>query len=401
MDQNKQIFIANFYLWWSKNQNKALKRFEQESNLINEFIGKFTFNFIKNMTLEQYAIGRQNADSFCYWVERKIKIEDVRNPSGAAALYGIYWDKKINDYSFKSRFGKTKEEVFENIKKEILSLIIAVKQGNIQSIDENKLSPPFKGKLAFIFNWMNTTPIHSNEHLFSILSYLGIPTFLKEHSKNEPCENRFLKRNKLWQFVKSCNIPEMNPIILDSFLYDPALEYRSVLYSNGILKFNERAKTTLFTYAKNVKEIQRQKTTQQRIGLITSNPETEEAKRINGKIAEQYVLDYLNKNKHLFNIVGNIESTYKINDYAHFDISFKDHNGVTTYIEVKSSGCNLGNRATFFMSDAEYDFMNQHKENYLLFFVNNVNDKQEIIVFKPEQIKVKPIKYVSELEFER
>ena len=102
----------------------------------------------------------------------------------------------------------------------------------------------------------------------------------------------------------------------------------------------------------------------------------------NGKLGEKFIYE------HLADYVGDT-----INDLYHtsmhyptspYDMEYTDSNGVTHYIEVKSTS---GSKEVFNMSSGEIKFMKQYKDQYLLLLVTNVRDSfPNVKQFKGDKI---------------
>ena len=76
--------------------------------------------------MDDYVIGNKSKNAFCYRLEVEFKnICELIGRMAASQKYGIYWDKNKNKYVFgskltkKTKFGKDKKEIFENIKNEL------------------------------------------------------------------------------------------------------------------------------------------------------------------------------------------------------------------------------------------------------------------------------------------
>jgi len=74
-----------------------------------EFVKLFPLNNILNMTLENYVIGKESKESFCYLIERKlIKLGSILG--GPSKKFGIYYSKKNNSYEFNQVFGENRKQ---------------------------------------------------------------------------------------------------------------------------------------------------------------------------------------------------------------------------------------------------------------------------------------------------
>lgn len=133
---------------------------EQQKNW-DDFLEKWTVSRLKEITLEEYnQVG--NKDSFTYWLEQATRpIADIRG--GDASKFGIFHRRNSEDkensrgriydgeYCWFEKFGETKEQAFQNIKNNILAIVDAIKQRNLNAIEEITISDMFKWKIAFLY----------------------------------------------------------------------------------------------------------------------------------------------------------------------------------------------------------------------------------------------------------
>lgn len=144
--------------------------------LLNNFLNRWNIDNIKKMNLEEY-VGIGNKDTFCQWVETKTRI--LGSIKGFNSIkFGIYERKFQNEkpknyknddkYSWLQKYGNTKEEAFESIKKDILDIINFSEKGQFEKIDEIKLPDLFKWKIAFLYSNERLVPIYKKEILFKI-----------------------------------------------------------------------------------------------------------------------------------------------------------------------------------------------------------------------------------------
>ena len=94
--------------------------------------------------------------------------------------------------------------------------------------------------------------------------------------------------------------------------------------------------------------------------------EVNKTRSSNGLKGEEFVYELL-KEKLLEDC--DLFHTSKTYRYSPYDIEYVE-NGVKKYIEVKAT---QGNKEIFNLSSGELKFMNEHKENYMLYMVTNVN----------------------------
>jgi hypothetical protein len=206
-------------------------------SLREEFANKFTPEFIKNMPIELYAIGNKEAgrgENFCYILEHKLS--DLGSIVGAIAFkFGVYYGKTSSDaeekYRFTIKFGSTYQEAFQEVKKEILNLLKAGGDENLDEIINNKLSPMFKGKILSTYypkRYLNT---FSDEHLKHYLTHLNIDT--PELIKADPV----IKREALVKFKNQDAVMEKWSLDIFSTFLDN--EYPGKPISRGKQELNQ------------------------------------------------------------------------------------------------------------------------------------------------------------------
>jgi hypothetical protein len=149
---------------------------DELKELLNSFLNKWNIDKIKEMKLEDY-VGIGNKDTFCQWVETKTRI--LGSIKGLTSIkFGIY-ERKIQEkrpknyksddkYSWLQKYGDTKEEVFRNIKEEIINIIYFSEKGQFEKIDSIKLPDLFKWKIAFLYSNERLIPIYKKDLLFKI-----------------------------------------------------------------------------------------------------------------------------------------------------------------------------------------------------------------------------------------
>jgi len=143
----------------------------------DDFLTEWPIERLKNMTLEEYShLKSQHAEeSFCHWLENKTdKLGSIWG--GSSKKFGIYEYDKLkgenlsNDdrYAWVRRFGKTREEAFENIKKMIIKIAEYAGKGEIEKIEEINWGHSTKWKIASLYQPRDTpviTPLFKRELL--------------------------------------------------------------------------------------------------------------------------------------------------------------------------------------------------------------------------------------------
>ncbi|GAB3517027.1 AAA family ATPase [Photobacterium alginatilyticum] len=133
---------------------------EKRLSAWDDFLTRWPKQKVKELTLEEY-VDVNNRDTFAYWLEHRTKIlGSIRG--GDSSKFGIYRRNKPPKgershikhgevYSWIARFGKTEEEAFDTIKKDILKVIACIESGDVNTIQEIGLADTLKWKLAFLY----------------------------------------------------------------------------------------------------------------------------------------------------------------------------------------------------------------------------------------------------------
>ena len=378
------------YKWNVKQETKKKKSLEA-------FVSTFTEEKISSMNIDEYVTGKGNKFSFCNWVEQELECYgSISGRTTAFEKFVIYWNKKENKYSFgaknwknRKEFGSTIEEIFNNVKKALLDIVVSTKNHDYDKISANPLNPQFKNKISFLYDSKNQIPIYSDNDLNTILTIFGIP-----FDKNE---DRFIKHQKLFNFYNNNLFNKMvTPYLFMAFIYNWS-GYRSELRGDEklIIDTKEIKHYSLVDIQIEDLILKEKKENETKRRFIYS-PGSEESKRITGRKAEDIVLEYLNahaKELDANNITAWCNGENQ-DDGKGYDISYKNSDGTEIFIEVKGTKADLEDKVIFEMSANEYNFMREHKETYYIFFVNNVNKATIIKRLLGKDIHCEePIKY--------
>lgn len=152
-------------------------------NLNAEFLRRWDWEKVKNMTLEQY-VGIGNKDTFCQWVETETR--PLGSIKGLTSIkFGIYERKKVTppkkyrgdlSYSWLVAYdeGHDRNLAFQKTKIDILKIIDAAILGKFELIDDIPLPSLFKWKVAFLYSDERLIPIFQNDVLIKIATHYGL-----------------------------------------------------------------------------------------------------------------------------------------------------------------------------------------------------------------------------------
>lgn len=376
---------------WHLNKEKLM-----ESEL-NTFIAKFSTKKIRTMSIEDYATGRDNKDSFCYWIEQKFDcFGKISGRTNAYQKFVVYWSEDKKEYSFgdartkhRKGFGSSVEEIYKNVVINLLDLIDGIEVNDYKKISDSPFNPQVKNKISYLYDTEHQMPIYSEDDLNVILTIFDIPF--------DKYEDRAYKRKKLYDFYKAYGFDEkLSTYMFMSFIYG-WYGYRLILRSNEKPIIDVKMVPDYSLVDVQIDSVITTKRTGEGTKRrVVYNPGSEESKRITGRKAEDIVIEYLEKHKKKLDIstINCWCNGEKKDDGRGYDISYIRNDGVEIYIEVKATKTDMKNQVFFELSANEYSVMKAHKDTYYFFFVNDV-DSGKIIrrILGNDIYGEEPVKY--------
>lgn len=154
---------------------------DDRQNLLDSFLARWPIEKVVDMKLSEYVDVR-NKDTFCQWIETKTRsLGSIKG--GTSRKFGIFKRKQKRErtnylddgeYTWSLRYGNTRHEAFENIKREVLEVIHFAISGEFERIDEVSLPNMFKWKIAFLYSNERLVPIYEIDTLENIAEGLGL-----------------------------------------------------------------------------------------------------------------------------------------------------------------------------------------------------------------------------------
>ncbi|WP_253722466.1 McrB family protein [Treponema sp. OMZ 787] len=195
----------------------------EKDKIYEEFNNEFPLERVRNLTLEEYT-NTERSNSFCYWVEKKTeKLGSIWG--GSAYKFGIFKiGGKIkgrngtlsdNEYAWYNKYGKDRQEAYENVHSNIIKIIEAAQNGNFEAIDLIDLGDAYKWKIAFLYSNKKLLNIYlSKAILYLANKYDGSFTINSPISKMQEvilsnCDSKktiWQKGDELWSIWE--NSPE-------------------------------------------------------------------------------------------------------------------------------------------------------------------------------------------------
>ena len=175
---NRQDMQEQIELYVPSLAEEQKERWKNVEKMRQAFVRDYSPAKIKAMRLDDYVIGKGAENpSFCYRIERET--DDLGRILGATAFkFGVYYGKTRSDpimqYRFRDKWGNNAEDAFTAVKEEILALLQSAASKDIHALNQNRLSPMFKGKILFVYHPDEYMPIYSQEHLNFFIAELNL-----------------------------------------------------------------------------------------------------------------------------------------------------------------------------------------------------------------------------------
>jgi 5-methylcytosine-specific restriction enzyme B len=173
-------------------------RTRQRIDLLNSFYIKFPKEKLSELTLEDYAIGTGENDSFCWWIERGLKNLGSYSP-GSSRAYLIYWSKDQFDYSthFKHSQELSELEKTEDAMKYLANTISGLINETDNETAYRLFGDSFLLKLLHTYHPDKYFPVNSPKYLDKILNLFGVnPSKLNFIQKNQKVQDLFIQNKQ-------------------------------------------------------------------------------------------------------------------------------------------------------------------------------------------------------------
>ena len=181
--------------------------------LLTEFQNTFPADSLKGMTLNEFAIGTGENDSFCWWLEVKLH-ELGRFSPGSSNNYPIYWSKDKEDYVINKKVG-------DDVDAETAMGIIADHLFKLVQETDLEASIALLGK-SFTLKVLNSYypdryfPINSENSLNNALKLFGV--YDKKMSLIEKNQKLYsIYHDKKEKFSKDITVNEFAGLIWNNF----------------------------------------------------------------------------------------------------------------------------------------------------------------------------------------
>lgn len=405
----RQIAFDN---WLDENRGK-LKKLEAKTD---KFLHIFTLERLQKLNIDEYIVGKQSKDSFCWWLETGlIELGRIKGGTTAGNKFGIYFGRTKSDKTTKYRypqkyarlFGNSPEEVFSGIRTNLIALIKAGSNSDNVAIRKIPLSPMFKGKILATYFPSKYLNIFSKEHLQYYHQVLGI-SYLSGDDELTLRNNLLHFKNKS-ELAKNWSVFEFGVFLYTYYTPPSNHEARGEQNVNkevllpAVDKVNIQGKTSILDIVDEQNAAKAKKEDYKPNYLLTA----QRNKRI-GDRGEEIVVEY---EKQKLRSVGKQDLAEKIDrvsirtDSVGYDIVSFNADGSEKFIEVKSS---LGpvSDPDFHLSDNQLRVAKEKGTNYWLYFVfdtesktSNIREVNNPFINNSDRYLLSPTMYRVKLKF--
>lgn len=182
LSSNEIYRLTNIINEFNKNMESNKNKEIEGLKLQEEFVQKFTIKKIEKLTIDEYVLGKESKDSFCYWVEYKTKsIGNISGGSDASNKFLIYYNQKGKRYEINNKLShcirNPQSEIkilFKKLKLSIINLILDGNSKNAEGILNSVFPPVVKSKILYLYYPNKYLRICSKTKLDHYLNCLGI-----------------------------------------------------------------------------------------------------------------------------------------------------------------------------------------------------------------------------------
>ena len=184
--------IDYFFKNFESSNKDLLKKRERIENELALFKQKFPQDEIKNLNLEDYTLGQEDRDGFCYWLEYKLIHTGKYN--GQAIKFKIYYNQDSGKYEKSSEFD---EDSNEKTMRKVAERIQSVVDNPLKNGKNIDLGKGFVLKVLNTYKPSEFFPINSETILDQFLNAIGKTIKGKNYlQKNKEVQDYFLNKKK-------------------------------------------------------------------------------------------------------------------------------------------------------------------------------------------------------------
>ena len=154
----------------------------ESKKLYESFLIEFPLERLKNLAIEEYT-NLNKSDSFCYWVETKLrKLGSIQGST--SYKFGIYeFNKEPREgsgyshdekYAWLSKYGSDSKSAYETILSNLVKIAECAQVGDFEAIDSIDMSNIFKWKIAFLYSDYKLLNVFSEDSIRYLSKKFGM-----------------------------------------------------------------------------------------------------------------------------------------------------------------------------------------------------------------------------------
>lgn len=154
----------------------------ESKKLYESFLIEFPLERLKNLAIEEYT-NLNKSDSFCYWVETKLrKLGSIQGST--SYKFGIYeFNKEPREgsgyshdekYAWLSKYGSDSKSAYETILSNLVKIAECAQVGDFEAIDSIDMSNMFKWKIAFLYSDYKLLNVFSEDSIRYLSKKFGM-----------------------------------------------------------------------------------------------------------------------------------------------------------------------------------------------------------------------------------
>ena len=216
-----QQIISQIHAFATEERQEYAKK---AKDLHKEFLVTFPLEQLKDMKLEQYALGLQPQGSFSWWLEyHTIPLGSIKG--GSATKHIIYFKKKEGEWFYPEHF-EDEQAAWIQLRADILKTIEAMGKEHYTPIDSDNLlnrGSMLRGKISYMYHPDQLMPIFQEFHLKKFLTELGV-----NDERLKTSDTLLLNRLLREELYKHESLRQYNEVLLADFLYSHFMQQEFV-----------------------------------------------------------------------------------------------------------------------------------------------------------------------------
>ena len=216
-----QEIISQIHAFATEERQEYAKK---AKDLHKEFLVTFPLERLKEMKLEQYALGLQPQGSFSWWLEyHTIPLGSIKG--GSATKHIIYYKKKEGEWFYPEHF-ENEQAAWIRLRADILKTIEAMGNEHYTPIDSDNLlnrGSMLRGKISYMYHPDQLMPIFQEFHLKKFLTELGV-----DEERLKTSDTLLLNRLLREELYKQESLRQYNEVLLADFLYSHFMQQEFV-----------------------------------------------------------------------------------------------------------------------------------------------------------------------------